>query len=44
MVSVAFLEPQLRILAVRKRAVAKADSIGFVVRMLVQCSAGKLKS
>ncbi len=34
-------ETQPRVLVVRKRTVAKVDSIGFVVRMCSQCSAGK---
>lgn len=36
-----FLDLQLRVLLVLKRTVAKADSIGLVVRMFTQCSAGK---
>jgi hypothetical protein len=33
-------ETQPRVLVVRKRTVANVDSIGFVVRMCSQCSAG----
>ena len=33
-------ETQPRVLVVRKRTVAKVDSIGIVVRMCSQCSAG----
>jgi hypothetical protein len=34
-------EPQPRVLLVGSRTVLKVDSIGFVVRMCCQCSAGK---
>lgn len=33
--------PAPRVALVRKRTVAKVDSIGFVVRKWIQCSAGK---
>ncbi len=35
-------ETQPRVFAVRSRTLAKVDSIGFVVRMCIQCSAGNL--
>ena len=41
MVEAVSLERQPRILAVRSRTVAKVDSMGLVVRMCSQCSAGK---
>jgi hypothetical protein len=34
-------ETHPRVFAVRSRTVAKVDSMGFVVRMWTQCSAGK---
>jgi hypothetical protein len=33
--------PALLVTLVRKRTVAKVDSMGFVVRRWIQCSAGK---
>jgi len=41
MVRVARVEPQPFERRVRNRAVAKVDSIGFVVQVCCQCSAGK---
>ena len=40
-VSLAVREPQPFVLAVRKRTVANVDSMTFVDRMCIQCSAGK---
>lgn len=39
--NVVSIEPQLRVLFVRDFTVAKVDSIGCVVLIYVQCSAGK---
>ena len=39
--SMVMRDKQPRVLCVRQRPVAQGDSIGFVVRMCPQCSAGK---
>jgi hypothetical protein len=40
MASPAAFDPGPRVILVRCRTVAKVDSIGFVVRRWIQCSAG----
>jgi hypothetical protein len=42
MLKQANLDPLPFVLTVRNRTVANVDSIGFVVRRGIQCSAGKL--
>jgi len=41
MVTTVFEEKQLRTLAVLSLTVEKVDSMGLVVRICIQCSAGK---
>lgn len=44
MARAAVREPAPRVTLVRSRTVANVDSMGFVVRRWIQCSAGKSKN